>query len=189
MRFHYKSGFTLTELLIALTILGVIATFTIPKVLQSTTSSRNKSVAKEVTSVISGAYETYKAVATPSAAFTPGILTTYMNFVKTDTATAPGAISGETALQTCAAGVPCLQMHNGALVQYATANSFGGTGTTNVVYFNMDPDGDDDTAGRASVVLFYNGKITTGANQGTVTTAGTSVSVQTTDPSWIQAWN
>ena len=41
-------GFTLAELLIALTILGVIAIFTIPKVLQSQQDTRYSAAAKEV---------------------------------------------------------------------------------------------------------------------------------------------
>ena len=47
-----RPGFTLAELLIALLILGVIATFTIPKVLQSQESSQQKSVFKETISVV-----------------------------------------------------------------------------------------------------------------------------------------
>lgn len=40
-------GFTLAELLIALTILGVIATFTIPKILSSQQDGKLKAIAKE----------------------------------------------------------------------------------------------------------------------------------------------
>ena len=42
-----NKGFTLSELLIALAILGLIATFTIPKVLQTTESNQRKAVFKE----------------------------------------------------------------------------------------------------------------------------------------------
>jgi len=42
-----KKGFTLTELLIALVILGVIATFTIPKVLQNQQNSKKWALFKE----------------------------------------------------------------------------------------------------------------------------------------------
>lgn len=43
-------GFTLAELLIALAILGVIATFTIPKILTTQQNSKYNAMAKEVAS-------------------------------------------------------------------------------------------------------------------------------------------
>lgn len=42
-----RKGFTLAELLIALLILGVVATFTIPKILQSNANSQRKAVFRE----------------------------------------------------------------------------------------------------------------------------------------------
>ena len=45
-------GFTLAELLIALLILGVVATFTIPKVLQSQANSQKKAVFRETLAVV-----------------------------------------------------------------------------------------------------------------------------------------
>jgi prepilin-type N-terminal cleavage/methylation domain-containing protein len=53
-----KSGFTLAELLIALGILGVIATFTIPKILTSQASSRKTAVFRETFAAFSEAYYT-----------------------------------------------------------------------------------------------------------------------------------
>ena len=53
-------GFTLAELLIALAILGVIATFTIPKILDSGTDSKRNAIAKEIAATVSGAYQNYK---------------------------------------------------------------------------------------------------------------------------------
>lgn len=51
---HLKtSGFTLAELLIALAILGVIATFSIPKVLQAQQDGRNQAVLKTNASQLS----------------------------------------------------------------------------------------------------------------------------------------
>ena len=55
-----KSGFTLAELLIALAILGVIATFTIPKVLNSSSSSENSAIFKEAAGMVSGAMQAYQ---------------------------------------------------------------------------------------------------------------------------------
>ena len=48
-----KAGFTLSELLIALAILGLIATFTIPKVLQSVEQNNRDAVFKETLAALS----------------------------------------------------------------------------------------------------------------------------------------
>lgn len=48
-----QSGFTLAELLIALSILGVIAVFTVPKVLQSQQDSKRLSILKESIATVS----------------------------------------------------------------------------------------------------------------------------------------
>ncbi|WP_373531254.1 type II secretion system protein [Vampirovibrio sp.] len=52
-------GFTLAELLIALAILGVIATFTVPKILNAQQDSRKKAVFKETLAALSNL--TYEA--------------------------------------------------------------------------------------------------------------------------------
>lgn len=52
-------GFTLAELLISLAILGVIATFTIPKILANQQNSQKKAVFKESISAVSNAVYIY----------------------------------------------------------------------------------------------------------------------------------
>ncbi|MEB3286218.1 MAG: type II secretion system protein [Vampirovibrionales bacterium] len=55
-----KKGFTLAELLIALVILGVIATFTIPKILTAQANAQRESVLKETIAMMSNlVYEGY----------------------------------------------------------------------------------------------------------------------------------
>lgn len=55
-----KQGFTLAELLISVTILGVIATFVIPKVLQTSSNSKKHAVFKEIISAYTQAnYSAY----------------------------------------------------------------------------------------------------------------------------------
>lgn len=57
-RRDYK-GFTLAELLIALAILGVIATFTIPKILQAQQNQKKQAILKETISIVSNLGYTY----------------------------------------------------------------------------------------------------------------------------------
>lgn len=187
-----NQGFTLAELLISLAILGVIATFTIPKILSSSTNSQNTAIAKEAASMISGAYQNYALNNTVAAGTTAGLLTQYMNYVSVDTATTYTGSAG-TALQTCTATLPCLKLHNGGIMQYDTVQSFGTTSTAgNGFLVNVDPDG-TGTQGAVSFILFPNGRLTTrGANAADPThtggAAGTLTSV-TSDPSFLANWN
>lgn len=182
-----KKGFTLAELLIALAILGVIATFTIPKVLQSGTSGQNKAIAKEAASMVAGAFsarqlETPIADTTGSAQLTP-----FMNYVRIDTATTFAGAAG-TPLQACSATLPCLLLHNGGVLQYDTAQSFGSAGATGAIYFNLDPDG-SGSQGRVTLVQYRNGRLTTGQHANPVSTNGATITVQATDPDYLATWD
>lgn len=55
---HSLEGFTLAELLVALAILGVIATFTVPKILATSQNQQKKAVFRETISAISEAIST-----------------------------------------------------------------------------------------------------------------------------------
>ena len=80
------SGFTLAELLISLAILGVIATFTIPKVLYSQQDSQKKAVFKEVIASLYQVCESGVSDGAFSATSTDTAQGTYflnhLNFVK-----------------------------------------------------------------------------------------------------------
>jgi prepilin-type N-terminal cleavage/methylation domain-containing protein len=192
MRTH-KLGFTLAELLIALAILGVIATFTIPKVLQSTTSGQNTAVAKEAASMISGAFSAYQMNNQIAATTTAGVLTQFMNYVKTDTATNVNGMAADCAALNTSG---CLVLHNGAYLQYDGDSSFNADAdatleTSDHIIFNVDPDGGTGTSGPATeitFVLFSNGRLTTGQHAGTIT-EDAGIAAITTDPSYLQNWN
>lgn len=63
---RYIEGFTLTEFLVALAILGTIGTFTIPKVLQAQENEKNKAVLRETIAAMSAI--TYEGVTTGALA-------------------------------------------------------------------------------------------------------------------------
>jgi len=178
-------GFTLAELLISLAILGVIATFTIPKIIGAAGSGQNTAIAKEAASMVAGAMSTYQLNNSLSTATTGGAFTPYMNYVAVDQATATTSF-------TCSATVPCLKLHNGGYLQYGTG-AFGSaaTTTTDAIVFNVDPDG-VGTQTAASFIQYYNGRLTTGqqasSGQTTVLATNNPTSI-TTDPAYIQNWN
>lgn len=179
-----SGGFTLAELLISLAILGVIATFTIPKILNSSTNGQNAAVAKEIASMISGAFSVYTLNNTLASSTTAGVLTQYMNYVSQDTSS---TFSDLPACTATASHIICLKLHNGGVLQYDDRNTFGGTTSGDAILFNVDPDGSGATGG-ATFVLYYNGRLSTrgiGAPSGT---GGTAITAITSDPTYISSW-
>lgn len=166
-------GFTLAELLIALAILGIIAVFSIPKVLQAQRDEKYNAAAKEAIAMVSGAYSAYKLNNEPTASTRPRDLTPYMNYVAFDTASRIDFIqTGTPAFRDCDGTTEaCLRLHNGAILRYyeGATDGFGGTASTNALAFNIDPDGvysgTTDGPGKSlAFFLYYNGRITSYGN-------------------------
>ncbi|HEY9745722.1 MAG TPA: type II secretion system protein [Oculatellaceae cyanobacterium] len=187
-----KSAFTLAELLIALSLLGVIATFTIPKVLQTQQDRRFNAIAKEAAGMISEAYLAYqKEHGTVPTTLVPSQLTPYMNYVAFDTSTVIDNAPGQ-GTQTCSIQNPCVRLHNGAIIDFRDNNHFGGNATTNAISFHVDPDGQVSPAGSNGYAvhffLYYNGRLTTKGNllPGTANSGGTHLANPIWDPTWFQ---
>lgn len=170
----WQLGFTLVELLISLTILGVIATFTIPKILNAQQGSKYNAIAKEATGTISGGYIAYQQASTVTSTTYPSALFPYMNYVKMDTA-GVYSIDDEhgTGSYACSSSTPCLLLHNGAILM-AWNHSFGSTTNLAAIQYYVDPDAKADLQGLSSaslnLAIYYNGRITTFGSR----TAGTS---------------
>lgn len=186
-------GFTLAELLIALAILGIIATFTIPKILSSQQNGKSKAILKETFAMVSSAYSTYRLNNSGSST-TMGALTTYMNYVAVDSTTIIDQAAGSYYCN--GAGVTCLRLHNGAILYYENAVSFGGTNTTNALWFTIDPDGYENATSQsnpgASIwgSIYYNGRLSThgGITDGTISSDGSRNANPAVDPTWFN-WN
>jgi len=152
-------GFTLAELLIALAILGEIATFTIPKIISAQTNSKNNAVAKETMSAMGAAYQQLQAntSGTMPTSTTAGALTQYMNYVAVDSTSSIDGYPTGPATLACGTFF-CLRLHSGALLLLPPAVSFGSNGYIDGM---IDPDGQVTSKNDTLVVIIYsNGRVT-----------------------------
>ena len=160
-------GFTLAELLIALAILGVVATFTIPKVLQSYGSSQHVSVSKELVGMVSGALESYKASNTITATTKMRDLTPYFNYIQLDTAASVDGVPLASGTISCAAPVDCFRFANGAVLAYDSTqqmDTFGGTDlSTYFLFYAIDPDGTENGVDSLLMLIRPSGLTTSAA--------------------------
>lgn len=155
-------GFTLAELLIILAILGIIATFAIPKILSAQQSEKYNSLTQEAASTVSAALETARARGTLSTSTRIVDLVQYMNYLKTDSTTTIDDEDGA-AYPFGGAGKACIQLHNGAYLAYNSAHAFAGTATTNGIYFWVDPNGSQDGNKSQFFVITYRGRVISAA--------------------------
>ncbi len=127
------TAFTIAELLISLAILGVIAVFTIPKLLSLNEDRKKSAIIKEVASMVSGAYQSYRLKATPSASTSGLHLLPFMNYVQASApASYPGPLTqfGE-----------FITLHNGALVVISGGGASGGSQPSAVTFGGVYPRG------------------------------------------------
>jgi len=187
-------GFTLTELLLALTILAVIATFSIPKILSTQNDARYVSIGKEFAGAVSEAYILYKRDHTLNADTGPADLTPYLNYVKVVTNSQVDDEVGQ-GTKNCATNRVCYLLANGGIFYFISDTKFNGTSNLNALMLEFDPDGlPNSSIEGADFHLYYNGKIRTRGNIDSGTLGYWSGSSQSTnpntsrDPSWI-VWN
>jgi prepilin-type N-terminal cleavage/methylation domain-containing protein len=170
----WANGFTLSELLIALGILGLLSVFAIPKVLETmsgNTLEAHKRKGQEAAQLLTGAYARYKADKRVTAS-TKGVdFLEYLNYVRTDTSGATVDEYYGWGTVACDSSRVCYRLNNGGVFIMDPTEQFAGTDPTgNAVAFLFDPDGKVtagggvNTAGKATrFILHYNGKITTWA--------------------------
>lgn len=186
-------AFTLAELLISLAILGVIATFTIPKILISGRDGRYNAAAKEVASAVSAAYQRYRMENVVSSGTRFADLTPYLNYVRIDTSSLIDEKQTLTSLS-CNGGVNsgCLVLHGGGVLFYPSS-TFAGTASTNALQFYYDPqpgysgttDGPEKSV---HFFLYYGGRLTTrGTSEPNTVAAGSTYASPNPayDPPWF----
>jgi prepilin-type N-terminal cleavage/methylation domain-containing protein len=186
-------GFTLAELLIALAILGVIATFTIPKIISAQQNGANNSKAKEAAALMTSALKLYSLSNTITSNTSIQDLTPYMNYTQLDSTGTIDDVyqSGSIACNSWGSG-RCIRLHNGAFILYWTGDTFNGTSSLNGVPFLFDPDGvySGTTNGPGKSVMFFlyaNGRIKDYGNidTGTTYSGGTETRNAAGVPPWF----
>jgi prepilin-type N-terminal cleavage/methylation domain-containing protein len=187
-RKHHE-GFTLAELLIALLILGEIATFTIPKILISQQNTQRNAVMKETAGMLSAALSQAKLNGTLTSSSRLTDLAPYFNYLGTDTSSLIDNHVGYTSL-TCSGGNPCYRLHSGAMLTERC--SFAGSSTTDVLVLNLDTDtnysGSTTGIGKSvQLELYYNGRITSRSQLSASVNSGCGVYTvnATADPEWV----
>lgn len=185
-RIKSNNGFTLAELLITLLILGEIATFTIPKVINAQQKGAWNAEGKETIASVSSAYLLYKLNNQPSASTGTTDLASYFNFTKLNTTSLVDHVTGLGSMD-CSTTI-CYQLHNGGMLIFG-GSTFGATNTTNYIHFFFDPDarysGTTNGPGKSMCIdLYFNGRINTAlARQGgDLTSLGGVPQVWGTDP-------
>ncbi len=189
----WLKGFTLAELLISLAILGVIATFTIPKILTAQQNSQNVAKAKEAAAMFSAAFQAYQQEHTLQTSFTAYELTPYLNYVSIDTSNSQIDAHVSNTSRTCSAATPCIRFHNGGAMWINASQTFGVLDAYHCVDLGFDPDGVlnagfGDGPGKAiQFQLYANGQITTlgQVKPGTMDAWGTFPQNPSFDPSWF----
>lgn len=164
----HPKGFTLSEILVALSVLGIIAMFTIPKVLTVAQNNDYKYRVQTAAALMSSAYARYRLDNTVTASMKPQDLTPYLNYVSYHNDGSGLTVDGkQNTAQSwpCDNSNPCVKLANGAVIVFY-GGTFSGLSPSNAVIFIVDPDGqvtDGTTTGPGRAVEMYmyatNGRI------------------------------
>ena len=191
-------GFTLAELLTVLAVLGVMASFTIPKVLIAQQTQHWNITLKEDASIVAGAFSAYQKDNLVASTFSSANITPYISYVKVDSTSQIDNIVAWGTLDCSNPGHICLKLHNGSMMLVRPGEQLGGTGANNAVSVFFDPDGrvtagsnwDDGIS--IGFTLFANGRLTTRGSPLSDTAVNTWYnpfgSCVVCDPAWF-SWN
>lgn len=183
-------GFTLTELLLALAILGVVAIFTVPKIIKSQSAAKQNALGREALAAVSQAYVMYKNSNAVSSSTLASDFTPFFNYVKVITNASVDDNVGYGAIDCSDAALKCIKLSNGGVIWADTNSSFCGTTNLHSVYLNYDVDGvyGGLTTGESKalqIVLYYNGRVTSGNYIASGTQLYCSPLSPTADPPWF----
>jgi prepilin-type N-terminal cleavage/methylation domain-containing protein len=142
-------GFTLSELLVSLAVLGLIAAFAIPKVLTAVGESSSRAIGREAFGMISEAYQAVRASNngnTPRSTNAQTLRDT-LNYARVGTGGNGGGTNASIVLQ------------NGAQIAFVLNDGFADNlaNQVGVIGFTIDPDGPLATSANGPVSVFLGG--------------------------------
>jgi prepilin-type N-terminal cleavage/methylation domain-containing protein len=172
-----SAGFTLAEVLIALALLGVVATFSIPKIMQAQTNNHYNAVAKEAMATVRTSFMLLKE----QGRLVPGV--TKMSDIMKESLNATQEVGTQFDHQqnsvitvlSCSGLTTCYRLATGAIISTATDHYYQPETHDPVdneaVHFLVDPDGRLTSSGdplgpgkSLPVVIYPNGLMRTKDN-------------------------
>jgi prepilin-type N-terminal cleavage/methylation domain-containing protein len=141
-------GFTLSELLVSLAVLGLIAAFAIPKVLTATGEASARAIGREMYGMIAESFAAVREANNGNVprATTSANLVARMNVSRIITQTAVNGVDSLAVMQ------------NGGRLGYSATDAFS-DGTIGVVGFTIDPDGAGALNDPVTIYLGGDGRI------------------------------
>jgi prepilin-type N-terminal cleavage/methylation domain-containing protein len=197
---HAKKAFTLAELLIALAMIGLFATYTIPKVLGVQGNSKQNTQTLEVASMITAAYQKHQQAGLVTVNTVPGDLIQYLNYAGTvpnGTQIDLDPLNGNGPSWSCSALQVCIKLHSGGILLFQNSTPMTRLIPNEFVSIFYDPDGvasgisADSPSSSVWFLLYYSGRITSGRFIKATDCIGPYCPIGgwgPSDPSWFH-WN
>ena len=160
-----KPAFTLGEVLVVLALLGVVAAFAVPKVLQASSSEQYNTIAKEAVAMLSDAMAFYKQSHGGTLLPTTKVSDIFAltNYLGPDTTSIvdmiPNNPFNSATTATCGSGVDCYKLLNGAVVYTNKGEYLGPLVPHSGFGFFIDPTGKVDSIQAVEVVIYASGLI------------------------------
>ncbi|MEB3245481.1 MAG: hypothetical protein VKJ06_05805 [Vampirovibrionales bacterium] len=139
-------GFTLADALISLSLVGVIASFSVRKVLVSTQNHAYNLAAKEAVGTLGEACQerSFSGLSNqqhPLGKHPHRDIISYVNYTKIDTSGVLVDKNYGHGSWACDDWSPCARLVNGSVLHYVTGYKFEATSNSNAIFFKIDPVG------------------------------------------------
>ena len=191
-------GLTLSEILIVLGLLALLAAFAIPKVINASSNVDRVAVAKKATQLLAAAITDMELNGTVAGSATDsGDLSNWLDYVVADTGVTIDKAPAHTTLAatrfacgatTCVVPTQLYRLPSGAWLAADSTLTFGTAGGNNrAIPFVLDPDGSSDgSVDSVELWLYIDGTVRTAETllSSTQNSAGTFNAVAGADPDW-----